>query len=230
MRRADRLFEIIQILRQAGKPITAATLAETLEVNIRTIYRDIAALQATRVPIDGEAGIGYIMRRGYDLAPLMFDVEEIEAITVGLGLLSRTGDAGLQSAAQRASAKIAEILPTERRQETDGGHLAVSTWGAAKPNAVDLSAIRRSLRESKVLSLSYLDEEGKATAREILPLALIYYVQVVVLAGWCRLRRDFRHFRVDRIQSLDETGEGFERDAGSLRQAWEDSKRLESNT
>ena len=115
MSRSDRMFEIIQLLRRAEKPMTAQALADALEVVPRTIYRDIAVLQGMRVPIEGEAGIGYVMRRGFDLPPLMFTAEEVEAIVVGLALLRRTGDLGLQAAAGRVSGKIAEVLPARSR-------------------------------------------------------------------------------------------------------------------
>lgn len=225
MRRADRLFDIIQLLRQARAPMTAASLAVQLEVNIRTVYRDIAALQATRVPIEGAAGIGYVMRRGYDLAPLMFDVEEIEAIVVGLGLLARTGDVGLQTAARQANAKIAEILPETRRDEAVGRHFSVSDWGADPPELIDMAAIRKALRENRVLRIVYRDEAGAPSERTILPIALVYYVQVAVLAAWCRLRQDFRHFRIDRIQDLEALPETFAKDAAILRDDWESAAR-----
>ena len=130
MRRADRLFELIQVLRRARKAVTAAQLAEKLEVAPRTIYRDIAALMAMRVPIDGAAGVGYVMRPGYDLPPLMFDREEVEAIAVGLQLLGRTGDRGLLAAGRRAGAKIAGVLPERREGELDDDRFVVSDFGA----------------------------------------------------------------------------------------------------
>ncbi|WP_425404171.1 helix-turn-helix transcriptional regulator [Hwanghaeella sp.] len=227
MRRADRLFEIIQLLRQARGPMTAADLAAGLEVNIRTVYRDIAALQGMRVPIEGAAGIGYVMRRGYDLAPLMFDVDEVEAIVVGLGLLARTGDIGLQAAAGRANAKIAEILPEARRDEVEGKHLAVSDWGAAPPDLIDMASVRKALRQNLALRIIYQDETGAETDRVILPVALVYYVQVAVLAAWCRLRGGFRHFRIDRIQSLETLPEDFRREAEDLRRDWEAARAAE---
>lgn len=230
MRRADRLFEIIQLLRQARGPMTAAALAEQLEVNIRTVYRDIAALQGMRVPVEGAAGIGYVMRRGYDLAPLMFDVEEVEAVVVGLSLLARTGDVALQHAARRANAKIAEILPEARRGEADGSHLTVSDWGVDPPELVDMAAIRKSLREYQALSITYSDEAGALTERTILPIALVYYVEVAVLAAWCRLRQGFRHFRIDRIRQLEFLPENFKQDAARLRAAWEDERRRAEQT
>ena len=140
MRRADRLFELIHLLRRARRAITAAQLAETLEVAPRTIYRDIAALMAMGVPIDGAAGVGYIMRPGYDLPPLMFDREEVEAVAVGLQLLTRTGDQDLQVAARRVAAKIAAVLPELRADELDDGRFVVSGFGAPTASS---PAVRR---------------------------------------------------------------------------------------
>ena len=144
MRRAGRLFELIHLLRRARKAITAVQLAEALEVSPRTIYRDIAALMAMRVPIDGAAGVGYIMRPGYDLPPLMFDREEVEAVAVGLQLLNRTGDQDLQAAARRVAAKIAGVLPELRADELDDGRFVVSDFGT--PAAADMGMLRSAVR------------------------------------------------------------------------------------
>src|ERR1019366_3400777 len=141
------MFEIIQLLRGADGPMTSQGLAQALEGVPRTIYRDIAALQAMRVPIEGEAGIGYVMRAGFDLPPLMFTAEEVEAIVVGLALLRRTGDVGLLSAADKISAKIAEVLPGDRNLA--GLPLYVSPWGAGSPMRVDLRILRRAIREEE---------------------------------------------------------------------------------
>ena len=221
MRRADRLFEIIQILRQARGPITAAQIADRLEVNPRTIYRDIAALQGMRVPVDGAAGLGYVMRRGYDLPPLNFDDDEIEAILVGLGMLTRTGDIALQSAAGRAVEKIAGGLPEERKTVSHGDRFRVSDWGSAPPERVDMRELRAALREERALLIDYCNEQGVRTTRTILPVALVYYVKVEVIAGWCRLRQAFRHFRTDRIEQLTVLEERFTDQAAALREAWD---------
>ena len=207
MRRADRLFELIRLLRRARKAITAVQLAEALEVAPRTIYRDIAALMAMRVPIDGAAGVGYIMRPGYDLPPLMFDREEVEAVAVGLQLLNRTGDQDLQAAARRVAAKIAGVLPELRADELDDGRFVVSDFGT--PAAADMGVLRSAVRDNRRLALVYRDERERLTERTCLPLAVIYYIEVTVLAAWCELRNDFRHFRADRIVACHETGDGF---------------------
>lgn len=203
MRRADRLFELIQELRSARGPVTAAQLAERLEVTPRTIYRDVASLQGMRVPIDGEAGIGYIMRRGYDLPPLMFSAEEVEAITVGLNLLVRTGDTGLQGAARSVAAKITSVLPVDRTALRDLT-LEVSDWGIPVPN-LDMGIIRQSVRREEALLIHYTNADGEGSARTILPLAITYHAQVIVIAAWCEWREGFRHFRADRITKCEET-------------------------
>ena len=142
MRRADRLFDIIQTLRVATKPMTAATLAEQLEVTVRTIYRDIAALQASRVPIEGAAGIGYLLRRGFDLPPLMFTADELDAIAVGARLVRRLRDPGLQDAAKSVLAKITTILPEALRRGVVAAPFYVSAGQAETPTGIDLSDVR----------------------------------------------------------------------------------------
>jgi predicted DNA-binding transcriptional regulator YafY len=223
MGRSNRMFEVIQVLRSARKPLTALAIAERLEVHQRTIYRDIAALQAMRIPIEGEAGIGYVMRRGFDLPPLMFDADEVEAIVVGLALLRRTGDAGLQRAAASVGTKIAEVLPQETEQSIDTRTLLVSTWGASVPG-IDMKAVRRAIREERKIRLGYLDAGNQPTQRIVRPIALVYYVEVAVLAAWCELRDDFRHFRVDRIASLKLLSDRFAGDGNGLRALWEQTR------
>ena len=226
MSRSDRMFEIIQLLRRAAKPVTAQALAETLEVVPRTVYRDIAALQAMRVPIEGEAGIGYVMRRGFDLPPLMFTAEEVEAIVVGLSLLRRTGDVGLQAAARRVTAKIAEVLPEEDALNLDDPPLYVSRAGPLPPERVDLRLIRRAIREEAKLWIAYEDAEARRTERTVKPLAILYYIEVVVLTGWCELRQGFRHFRADRIADCRVTGERFTGEGDELRRLWREAHAL----
>ncbi len=214
MRRTARLFEIIQILRNQTKSITAEQIAEMLEVSTRTVYRDIATLQAMRTPIDGEAGVGYIMRSGYDLPPLNFDTEEIEAIVVGLSLLARTGDSGLLKAASRVSAKIDEV-----RENTQSLH--VSNWGAQAPKTIDMSELRQAIRNEQKLHIEYCDENDSCTERTIKPIAIVYYIEVIILAAWCELRKDFRHFRVDRIANYQLLEDFFKGYGDQLRDDWQ---------
>lgn len=214
MRKSDRLFEIIQILRSHNKSVTAEALAEELEVSKRTIYRDIKALQAMRTPIDGEAGVGYMMRGGYDLPAINFNANELEAIVVGLNLLARTGDKSLQQAAKSVANKIESV-----REKTD--RLMVSDWGVELPDDTDMEPFRVAIRQDQKMSICYRDEAGNESQRGILPIAVIYYIEVVVLVAWCELREDFRHFRVDRIVQSELLDEYFKGRSKSLREQWQ---------
>ena len=220
MPRSDRLFDIIQALRTAQHPVTAATLAATLEVTPRTVYRDIATLQARRVPIEGAAGLGYVLRRGFDLPPLMFTEEEIEAIAVAVRLLVRTGDRGLQAAAESVLSKVTVGLPEALRDQLAQPAVFVSAGGSQVPPPTDLSAVRAAIREERKLRIAYTDEHGEASERTIWPVAVAYYVQVTLIGAWCELRQDFRHFRTDRIRSLAVLAERFPEPGRALTERW----------
>ncbi len=226
MSRSVRMFEIIQLLRSADAALTASNIASVLEVTKRTIYRDIAALQAMRVPIEGEAGVGYVMRPGFDLPPLMFTVEEVEAIVVGLALLGRTGDAGLQSAAASAGQKIGAVLPGDGEADLKNWPFYASSSHAIPRSRVDLRVLRRAVREEEKVRLTYSNAESTRTQRTVLPLALLYYIEVVVLAAWCELRSDFRHFRVNRIVDCKPIGERFSGEGKLRRAKWQEQHRL----
>ncbi len=217
MQRISRMFEIIQLLRAASGPVLADDLAARLEVSTRTIYRDIAALQAMRIPIEGEAGVGYVMRRGYDLPPLNFDQEEIEALRVGLLLLSRTGDSALQKAAKRITSKIDALQDEET-------WLQVAPWGVPPDDpdkgCISLAAIRDAIRQSRKLKLTYRDEAGTRTERVVRPVAIVYHLEAVLIAAWCELRNGFRHFRSDRVWECLVLEDGFEDQAKALRDLW----------
>lgn len=202
MRRADRLFDIIQRLRTASRPITAAALAEEFEVAVRTIYRDVATLQARRIPIDGEPGVGYALRRGFDLPPLMFTSDEIDAIAVGMRLLRRTGDRALQAAADNVLSKLTVILPEPLREGLAAPPVFVSSHGAPVPPIADLAAIRAAIRDGRKLRIAYADENGRRTRRTVWPIVLAYGTEATLIGAWCELRSDFRHFRTDRIAAL----------------------------
>jgi predicted DNA-binding transcriptional regulator YafY len=220
MRKASRLFEIIQILRLAVHPITALQMAERLEVSERSIYRDIAALQAMRVPIEGERGIGYILRPGFHLPPLMFSAEETEAIVLGMALNKRTGDRDLGEASARVLDKIAAAVPAPLRQALSSR--ALHAWGSAIPtaDAVDLGLVRRAIRDEEKLAIDYRDEQGRVTQRVIRPIALIYYSEAAVVVGWCELREAVRNFRIDRVSACSATGRGFRGEGEALRRLW----------
>jgi predicted DNA-binding transcriptional regulator YafY len=223
MPRSTRLFEIIQLLRQATQPLTAQDIAGALEVTKRTVYRDMAALQAMRLPILGEAGVGYVLRAGFDLPPLMFTQDELEAIVVGLALLGRTGDAGLEQSAKNVAAKIAEVLPKGAR---DPAPLHVSRWNIVPTSSIAPSLLRRYIREDAELLISYTRQDGDQSQRRIKPLALVYYIDAVLLAAWCELRQTFRHFRIDRITECTPTGDCFSAQSDSLVKRWEQENAL----
>ncbi|OCP24530.1 MULTISPECIES: YafY family protein [unclassified Ensifer] len=220
MRKASRLFEIIQILRLARKPVTAADMAETLEVTPRSIYRDIAALQAMRVPIEGGRGIGYILRPGFDLPPLMFSIEETEAIVLALALLARTGDEELKAAAGRVNQKITGAVPEPLRLAFRSQ--ALHAWGtvAPSPAGVDLALVRRAIRDERKLGIDYRDELGRATERMIRPIALIYYSETANIVAWCELRQAIRNFRADRVEHCEATDDFFPGEGEGLRDLW----------
>ncbi|WP_262299035.1 helix-turn-helix transcriptional regulator [Microvirga sesbaniae] len=220
MRKASRLFEIIQILRLAEQPVTAADIARGLGVTSRSIYRDIAALQAMRVPIQGGRGIGYRLRPGFDLPPLMFSIEETEAIVLALALLERTGDIALKQSAARAGQKIAAAVPPPLRQALTANTL--HAWGsmAPAPPRVDLAAVRLAIREERKIHIAYRDEQGRETERTICPIALIYYSETANIVAWCELRQDLRHFRADRVESASTTDSSFKGKGDAWRRRW----------
>jgi len=216
----SRLFEIIQLLRASSRALPARAIAETLGVAKRTVYRDIATLQGMRIPIEGEAGIGYVMRAGFDLPPLTFTQDEMEAIRVGLSLLARTGDQGLQRAASRVAHKIASAMPKRQGPPDNAAALHVSNWTEVPACTIDLQIVRAQIRDEGKLQLTYLDEAGRISERTVLPIALAYFVNSIVLAAWCELRQGFRHFRIDRIRSCTFTGERFTGQGQRLKKDW----------
>lgn len=220
MRKASRLFEIIQILRLAEKPVTAAHIAGDLGVTSRSIYRDIAALQIMGVPIRGGRGIGYLLRPGFDLPPLMFSIEETEAIVLALALLERTGDMALMQSARKAGQKIAAAMPPPLRQALTGN--ALHAWGAVAPppSGIDLALVRAAIRDERKIEIAYRDEKGQATQRVIRPIALIYYPQVANVVAWCELRQALRNFRADRVEGSHPTDAFFKGQGDGLRRQW----------
>lgn len=214
MPKSSRLFEIIQMLRAAKAPLLAQQMADSLEVSKRTIYRDIATLQAMQTPIYGEAGVGYVMRKGYDLPPLNLDADEAEAIAIGLSLIARTGDQSLWRAAGRASRKLNAVAPGTRR-------LIASSWGGAALQQTDLGPLRSAIRDEQKINMRYRDVEGRVTERRVWPLVLIYYVDTSMIAAWCELREGLRHFRLDRIESWSPDRETFTGQGDALRTDWE---------
>ncbi len=222
MRKMARLFEIVQMLAAARRPMTGADLAARLEITPRTLYRDVAALQAMRVPVEGERGVGYILRPGFTLPPLMFTIEETEAIIVALGLLDRRGDSELRASARQVGEKIAASVPPPLRDRIGSGALRV--WGSTvEPDGLDLALARRAIREEARLAIRYRDEAGRETDRNIRPVALVYYSETANLVAWCELRQGLRHFRPDRILAATLAGGNFRGEGDRLRRLWTES-------
>jgi predicted DNA-binding transcriptional regulator YafY len=220
MRRSDRLFDIIQRLRTAPQPTTAAMLAGELEVTVRTVYRDIATLQARRVPIEGAPGIGYVLRKSFDLPPLNFTIDEIEAIAVGARMVHRLKDPKLQEAAQSVLAKVTVAVPERLRPHIADAPIYVSPGMTAEAQGADLAEVRAAIRDSRKLYIAYADEQGRRTNRTIWPIAMAYYVDVTLVGAWCELRADYRNFRVERIASSRVLEEHFDQDNGRLFREW----------
>ena len=213
MRRADRLFQIVQLLR-GGRLTTAARLAERLEVSERTVYRDIADLQASGVPIDGAAGVGYVMHEGFEMPPLMFTRDEIVALVAGARLIRAWGGVSMARGAEEALVKIAAVLPEQQKRQADDMPVYAFDNRMSDVERNNLDRLNAAASASALIEIEYEDVNGEATKRRVEPLGLFYWGRVWTLVGWCRLRNDFRMFRVDRIVSLDLTGETVKPEAG----------------
>ncbi len=202
MRRADRLFQIVQIIRRE-KVVTAGRLAEELEVSERTVYRDIADLMASGVPIRGEAGVGYAIDSGYDLPPLMFTVEEIEALVLGARMVESWCGNDLASAARDVLAKVDQVLPRRLADKLAGTALFVPNFGWTLPGSEFLADLRTAIREDRVVRIGYTDVKGDTSNRMIRPLGIFFWGATATLGAWCELREGFRNFRLDRIETLE---------------------------
>ena len=220
MRRADRLFQIIQVLRRTRKPLTAEAIARELETSKRTIYRDIATLIGQRVPIRGEAGTGYVLEKGFDMPPLMLTPDEIEAAVLGSQWVSGRADPVLAKAAQDLIAKIVDTIP-ERLQplalEPASG--TPPKWDAT-PDTIDMTQLRAHIYASKKILLHYRDEQGRDSKRTVWPIAVGYLETVRLLAAWCELRQDFSSFRIDRMTGAEFLDEKYPERRAALRAKW----------
>lgn len=213
MRRADRLFRIVQFLR-GRRLTTAAQLAKWLQVSERTIYRDVRDLSLTGTPTEGEAGVGYRLRGGFELPPLMFDVEEIEALTLGARMVEAWSSPQLGVAALSAIAKIATALPAERRQWLEASRTYVPQFHIPKQLGERFELLRGAIRDKTKVQFVYADAEKKLSERSVRPLSLYFWGEHWTLAAWCESRTDFRSFRLDRVIRLQLTEEKFRDEAG----------------
>lgn len=208
MRRADRLFEIIQLLRRRPT-VRARDLSEALEVSERTIYRDVRDLMASGVPIEGEAGVGYVLKAGFDLPPLMFKEQEIEALVLGARIVESWADVELADAASDAIAKIEAVIPERLRGYMANTALLAPAVHHMEPLSFDLAVLRRAVRGQLKVHFRYADVLQQASERTVRPLSLAYFGPIWILAAWCELRDDFRTFRLDRIEDFAVTLERF---------------------
>jgi predicted DNA-binding transcriptional regulator YafY len=213
MRRADRLFALVQLIR--GRRLSTATwLAQRLEVSMRTVYRDVAELQHQGVPIEGEAGVGYRLGRGFDLPPLMFTADEARALAVATQMARQWLDPSLALAASDAMSRVMSVLPGSIRAEVESLPMGVPGGGLEPQVAQCLQLLREAAQKRKVLRLDYLDLQEQLSLRTVWPLGCFFWGKVWTLAAWCELRSDFRSFRIDRIQSATPTGQIYAAQAG----------------
>lgn len=225
MRRADRLFKIIQILRRTRRPVTARGLGEELETSVRSVYRDIADLVAQHVPIRGEAGVGYSLAREFDMPTLMLTPDEIEAAVLGAQWVVARGDPALARGASDLIAKIEAVLPLRLRHIMLESTVIAAIEHPETTDALDMARVRVWIRERKKLKLEYQDEQGRISSRTIWPVAAAYFENARLIAGWCETRRAFRHFRTDRIKNADFLPDRVPRTAKELLEEWRASER-----
>jgi predicted DNA-binding transcriptional regulator YafY len=226
MSRAERLLELMQVLRRHRRPVSGALLARALGISLRTLYRDIASLQAQGAHIDGEPGMGYLLRPGFMLPPLMFSEEEIEALVLGSRWVADRADTELASAARNLLAKIGAVLPPDLRHELDSSALLVGPGAPLAAGDAELPKIRRAIRAQRKIEIRYRDTKGEETRRTIWPFALGFFDRVRVVAAWCELRRDLRHFRTDRIVALEVSKTPYPRARQALLKEWRANQRI----
>jgi len=220
MSRAQRLLDLIQLLRQHRRAVAGAVLAEELGVSLRTLYRDIETLKGQGAHIDGEAGVGYVLRPGFILPPLMFSEEEIEALVLGSRWVSERADGMLGKAARNVLAKIGAVLPPDLKDSIAASGMLIGPGDPISAGDAELAAIREAIRAERKMRIAYADERGIATERTIWPVALAFFDRVRVVVGWCELRQGFRHFRTDRIAELDVTADRYPRRRAALFKEW----------
>lgn len=224
--RSERLLTLIQALRRHRRPVTAQQLAAELSVSVRTIYRDIETLVGQGASIAGEAGVGFVMRPGFLLPPLMFRDEEIEALILGSRWVAQLPDAAMSRAAADAVARIVAVLPDRLRHRVeDAGLFAVPRTAAAR-DRIDASIVREAIRDERKLRITYLSDDGKETVRVIWPIAIAFFERARIVVAWCELRQAFRHFRTDRITRAELTGERLPRPRPQLLSAWRETERI----
>jgi predicted DNA-binding transcriptional regulator YafY len=213
VRRADRLFQILQLLRGRRRAVTALELAEKLEVSPRTVYRDVRDLIANGTPIEGEAGVGYRLRH-FDLPPLMFDADEVEALVLGARAVEAFGDAGLAKAAASVLSKVEAVLPDELRRRLAGSALFALRHDVGRSSSEGLRGARIAIAERRKLRFAYERADGETSKRVVRPLGAFFWGRAWTLTAWCELRHGFRNFRIDRMSTVEILEETFEDEPG----------------
>lgn len=220
MSRTARLLDLLQLLRNRSTPITGPDLADALNISIRTLYRDIATLQAQGADVVGEPGLGYVLRPGFTLPPLMFSADEIEAIVLGSRwVAARADDSRLSQSARQALSKITAVLPKELRERAEGTNLLVAGSGLLTAS-VDAGLIRMAIRDEHKLIITYAGPDGTETQRTIWPFMIGFFQEARIVGGWCELREDYRHFRIDRITQLEATDIRYPRRKAVMLKEW----------
>ncbi len=220
MSRAERLLDLMQVLRRHRQPVSGKSLADELGVSLRTLYRDVATLQAQGAMIEGEPGVGYLLRAGFLLPPLMFTEEELEALVLGSRWVVDRGDSRLGGAARNALAKIAAVLPPDKREGLDGSTLLVGPGEPIAAGDAELATIRSAIRTERKLEIAYRDRDGSESRRVVWPFALGFFDRVRVMVAWCELRQSFRHFRTDRILALTASDTRYPRRRQAMLKEW----------
>lgn len=220
MARSERLLNLLQRLRRARTAVSGMVLAQELGVSIRTLYRDIGSLQSMGAGIDGEPGVGYVLRGGLLLPPLMFTEDEIEALVLGSRWVEKCADPRLASAAGELLARIAAVLPANLREDLEASTLRVGPRKPPPKESIDTAVLRKAIRSECKLRIAYADAKGRSSSRVVWPFALGYFEEARVLAGWCETRNGFRHFRTDRILQLVELGQRYPRRRHVLLREW----------
>jgi predicted DNA-binding transcriptional regulator YafY len=229
MSRAQRLLDLIQILRRHRFPVAGTALADELGISLRTLYRDIDTLKSQGAHIDGEPGVGYILRPGFMLPPLMFSEEEIEALVLGGRWVAAQTDEPLGKAARNALSKIAAVLPDDLQRSLETSSLLVPIQRAAA-GVTELPAIREAIRTERKLRITYSDEQDNRTSRTIWPFALGFFERIRMVAAWCEMRQDYRHFRTDRIRSLKITETRYPRRRLAMLREWRAGEGLQKSS
>ncbi|TXH77253.1 MAG: YafY family transcriptional regulator [Lysobacteraceae bacterium] len=213
MRRADRLFRLVQLIR-GRRLTTAAFISQRFGVSLRSVYRDISVLQAQGVPIEGEAGVGYRMRQGFDLPPLMFTAQEAQALVASVRVAQPRIDQALAASAEDALSKILGVLPAVERAAADSLSIFAPPVGPDVETRARLLRVREAIDGRCKLDIDYVDLGGRISARVVRPLGCFFWGEVWTLAAWCESRSDFRNFRVDRLSRVDVTTERFRDESG----------------